>query len=271
MQLMLFRHLWGVGDPWERAFGEFVQEGYTGIETGLPQDDQAARFRDLLSAHQLGYIAQIFTGGQTVAEHIDSFRRQLERAASFSPRTVVCHGGSDVFSPQEAEQFFREAVRIETAVGLPVAHETHRGRILFHPRITAAMLEALDGLKLCCDFSHWVCVCERLIHDQVDVIRQCARRALHLHARVGYEEGPQVPDPTAPEYQRHVEAHEQWWDLVWDAQAEAGVQVSTLTPEFGPPGYLHTLPHTNVPVAHLRSICNWQARRQAERFVRRFA
>ncbi len=270
MNLMLFRHLWGVGESWEHVFPEFRQEGYAGIEVGLPPEDQAGRFRDLIAAHGLHYIAQIFTGGNGTAEHAASFRRQLERAASFSPRLVVCHSGSDAFSPEQAEQFFREAVRIETTVGVPVAHETHRGRILFHPRITAKMLEAVEGIKLCCDFSHWVCVCERLVHDQVDIIRQCARRAIHLHARVGYEQGPQVPDPTAPEYQPHVEAHEQWWDIVWDAQAEAGMETSTLTPEFGPPPYQHTLPHTNVPVAQLRSICNWQARRQAERFAQRF-
>ena len=44
------------------------------------------------------------------------------------------------------------------------------------------------------DFSHWVCVCERLIEDQIDIVRQCAERCLHVHARVGYEEGPRSPN-----------------------------------------------------------------------------
>ena len=46
-----------------------------------------------------------------------------------------------------------------------MAHETHRGRILFNPWITCRLLDRFEHLKLCCDFSHWVCVSERLIDD----------------------------------------------------------------------------------------------------------
>jgi hypothetical protein len=60
--------------------------------------------------------------------------------------------------------------------------------------------------------------------------------------------------PRAPEYRPHLEAHERWWGMIWDAQAARGMPVSTLTPEYGPPGYLHTLPYTNVPVADLRAM-----------------
>jgi hypothetical protein len=159
--------------------------------------------------------------------------------------------------------------KLEAKGGVAIAHETHRGRILFNPWTTSRLLTRFPDLKLCCDFSHWVCVCERLIEDQIGIIRQCADHCLHLHARVGYEQGPQVPDPRAPEYQRHLEAHEAWWRLVWEAQAKRGFRVSTLTPEFGPPDYQHTLPFTRTPVSNLEEICDWQARRQAENFARR--
>jgi hypothetical protein len=131
------------------------------------------------------------------------------------------------------------------------------------------MLDQFANLRLCCDLSHWVCVCERLIDSELAIIQQCAQHCIHLHARVGYEEGPQVPDPRAPEYARYVEAHERWWDLIWDAQQAQGHPYSTLTPEFGPPGYLHTLPYTQMPVADLWEICEWQAQRQAQRFQQR--
>ncbi len=133
--------------------------------------------------------------------------------------------------------------------------------------VSISQSERFENLKLCCDFSHWVCVCERLIDDQTAIIAQCAQRAIHLHARVGYEEGPQVPDPRAPEYRQHLEAHERWWDIIWSAQKQRGMEESTLTPEFGPPPYLHTLAYTGTPVAKLWEICNWQAKRQAERFA----
>jgi hypothetical protein len=137
---------------------------------------------------------------------------------------------------------------------------------MYNPWTTRDLLKAVPGLKLTCDFSHWVCVAERLLDGEWSILRQCADHAVHIHARVGYEEGPQVPDPRVPEYRRHLEAHERWWDLVWDRQSNLGHPVTTLTPEFGPPDYLHTLPGSQIPVADLGEICAWQAQRQAERF-----
>jgi hypothetical protein len=270
MNLMLFRHLWGVFGQWEDVFPVFKAAGYHGIESRMPEPKDSQRFLSLLETYGFEFIPQIFSQGETVEAHVESFREQLDRAKSFRPRLVNAHSGRDAFSEEERVRFFERALQLEAEAGIPVAHETHRGRILFTPWTTAHLLKRFPSLKLCCDFSHWVCVCERLLEDQAPVLRQCAARCIHLHARVGYEQGPQVPDPRAPEYARHLEAHERWWGLVWEAQAQRCDAVSTLTPEFGPPGYLHTLPFTNVPVSDLAEICNWQARRQADNFAARF-
>jgi hypothetical protein len=56
--------------------------------------------------------------------------------------------------------------------------------------------------------------------------------------------------------------------MIWQSQWERGLAESTLTPEFGPPPYLPTLPHTYVPVADLANVCDWMARRQTERFLK---
>ena len=77
-----------------------------------------------------------------------------------------------------------------------------------------------------------------------------------------------MPDPSAPEYAPHLAAHEAWWEHIWQSQRSRGFASSTLTPEFGPPPYLQTLPHTNVPVVDLAVVCDWMARRQRERFAR---
>ena len=76
-----------------------------------------------------------------------------------------------------------------------------------------------------------------------------------------------MPDPRAPEYARHVEAHERWWAQIWASQASRGFAATSLTPEYGPPLYLHTHPYSNTPVADLDAICRWQAERAAERFA----
>ena len=267
MRLRLIRHLWGVPGEWEDLFPQFRDLGFVGVEAALPPAPERRRLRRLLKQHRFDFIPQIFTDGETVTTHVESFRRQLGEAARLSPLFVNAHSGRDAWTESEASQFFEQALAIEKSSGVAVAHETHRGRILFNPWITSRLLERFEPLKLCCDFSHWVCVGERLIDDQFEIIRQCATRCLHLHARVGYEQGPQVPDPRAPEYAVHLAAHERWWQLIWDAQKKRGDKSSMLTPEFGPPAYLHTLPFTNVPVSDLWEICHWQARRQAENFA----
>lgn len=267
MELKLIRHLWGVEQAWETVFPRFRAEGFTGIEGRMPAEAERTRFRNLLSAHDFAYIPQIFTAGADVDEHLASFRTQVQEAITFHPLFINAHSGLDAWSLAEARRFYAGALAIERAAGIDVCHETHRGRCFYNPWTTRDLITDFPALRLCCDFSHWVCVAERLLDSELPILRLCAERAGHIHARVGYEEGPQVPDPRAPEYQRHVEAHERWWDLIWQAQRKRGLAVSTLTPEFGPPGYLHTLPHTNAPVADLWEICAWQAQRQAARFA----
>ena len=164
------------------------------------------------------------------------------------------------------EDFFGGALELERHFGIPVAHETHRRRCLATPWATATVLAQFPDLKLTADLSHWVCVCERLLEDFDDLVTQVARQTWHVHARVGFEHGPQVPDPRAPEWAPQLAAHEAWWGRIWTAQRQRGQTVSTLTPEFGPPPYLWIWPHTRAPAADLAAVCDWMALRQRARF-----
>lgn len=174
---------------------------------------------------------------------------------------INLHSGADFMSHDQGCAFFEEALRVEAKIGIPVAHETHRGRIFYTPWDTLFYLKQFESLKVNADYSHWVNVCERLPDDQVEAMTLANRRAIHIHARVGYEEGPQVPDPSAPEYAHHLEWHEQQWQRILQQRRAAGDEFATLTPEYGPPAYLHTLPHTNVPVADLWEVCLWGMQR----------
>ena len=267
MELLIFRHMWGIDQPWQPVYPQIKALKYGGIEVALSLIENKGEFFETLQENQFRLIPMIFTEGQSVDEHIDSFKKQVDAAVDFKPMQITCHSGRDAFSESDSMRFFTEVTKFEADHDVAVAHETHRGRIMYNPWITAKLLDRFSELKLCCDFSHWVCVCERLIDDQIDIIRQCAERTTHLHARIGYGEGPQVPDPRAPEYRNELVAHERWWDIVWEAQKEKGVHFSTLTPEFGPPPYLHTLAHTNTPVANLWDVCNWVSDRQRKRFA----
>ena len=270
MELKTYRHLWGVTEPHELFFPLVRQQGYAGVEALLPEPGSAeTAFRTLLEEHELEYIPQILTAGRTVAEHIKSFKEQVARAVKLKAVVINCHGGIDSWSFWQAIEFYRAAMDVETENGVHVAHETHRGRVFYNPWITRDVMQEIPGIGLCCDFSHWVCVAERLLDDCAAEIQLAAKHCVHLHARVGYEEGPQVPDPRAPEYSIQLHAHEAWWDLIWKAQEEKQLPFTTLTPEFGPPPYLHTEPFSERPIASLSDICLWQVERQRRRFAER--
>ncbi len=81
-------------------------------------------------------------------------------------------------------------------MGIRIAHETHRGRILYNPWITRDLCVKYADLKLTADLSHFCVVAERVFaHDDADwmeVMEQVAAHTIHIHARVGYAQGPQV-------------------------------------------------------------------------------
>ena len=83
---------------------------------------------------------------------------------------------------------------------------------------------------------------------------------------MGYDQGPQVPHPAAPEYEYALRAHQAWWRVIWHAQYEQGYTLTTLTPEFGPDGYLQQQPFTEKPVADLWEINQWMAKQQVDQF-----
>ena len=68
-------------------------------------------------------------------------------------------------------------------------------------------------------------------------------RTEHVHARVGFEEGPQVNDPQAPEWKKALERHLNLWETIAKRQWASGKEM-TITTEFGPPNYMPTTPYT---------------------------
>jgi hypothetical protein len=274
MELHLFKTLWGHEGKLDDAIAACREQDFRGVEGPVPHSAQARReFHDQLDAAGLEYIAEICTAGSyvpdryaTPAAHLESLRRQAEAAAECEPLFLTVIAGCDAWSVSQSADFFGEALRVANQPGATMSFETHRSRSLFNPWTTRDLLRQLPELKLTCDYSHWCVVCERLIDTEPEVLALCAERAFHVHARVGYAQGPQVPHPAAPEYREALEAHERWWSQIWRSQAARGMTVSTLTPEFGPDDYLHRLPFSGTPVADLWTINTWLAARQKRRF-----
>ena len=275
MELRIFKTLWGFTGTYAQAIAEARAAGMHGIEGPAPEAAQPrAELRALLREHACDYIAEITTAGSYVpqrtaslTEHLESFRIKLAASAELEPLFVTCLGGCDAWPETQSLDFFAGAMEMAEHVGLTVSFETHRGRSLFNPWVTQRIVQALPKIKLTCDFSHWCVVCERLIDTELEVIDVIAQHAHHIHARVGYDQGPQVPHPAAPEYEYALRAHQRWWESIWRAQLQRNYSISTMTPEFGPDGYLHCAPFSQAPVADLWEINTWMAREQQRHFA----
>ncbi len=277
-RLLLFRSLWTNGFDLDAALADCAAGWFDGVEGPVPSGADArsvfsARLRDA----GMPFIAEIATGGGYVPasadppRHLDDFRRAAEAAAGCRPRFLTVLAGCDRWPLMKSADLFARIIATAAEFGVEVSFETHRSRPTFNPWSTQALLDQLPELRLTADFSHWCCVCERLVlDDEPEGAAWLAGRVRHLHARVGYAQGPQVPHPAAPAFEAELAAHERWWDAVWSDRIAGGVLESTMTPEFGPDGYLQTRPFPGEPAADLDAVNRWMAGRQRDRFNAQF-
>lgn len=195
--------------------------------------------------------------GATPEEHLEDFRRKLDQALEAEPLRITTLAGTDFWDFSTACGFFEKLLEIAVKAGVEICVETHRARPTFHPLRTARLLEELPGLILTLDISHWCVVCERLMPSEEAWMWQIEGRVGHVHARVGYDQGPQVPDPRSPRYEAELDAHLSCWRRIAGHLHGRGAETMTITPEFGPDGYLQSHPLDGSPVADLREINRW--------------
>ena len=252
--VLFFCPRWGSEALSPQDFCRKVKDaGYDGVEMVFPEEakDQTL-WRTLLTEHGLKVITlQVQAGADDVDENLRQFEKYLRVAAQAKPLFINSHTGKDFYSFEENSRFIRRGFELEKELGVPIYHEIHRGKFSFHSSPTVQMVDAFPDLKLVADLSHWCCVSESLLGEKQQKARleKVFPRCYHVHARVGFQEGPQVNDPRAPEWKTALDAHLSWWDRIVAQRRTTGVEFVTLSPEFGPAGYLPTLPYTLQPVA----------------------
>ena len=274
MQLHFFKTLWGFDGSYQDAITQCLQADMRGLEGPAPENTvELQAMKTLLEDNDIKYIAEITTAGSYVPErqatldqHLQSLQTKLQHSAELEPLFVTCLGGCDAWPEQQSIEFFQRAIELAQSYNLLISFETHRSRSLFNPWVTQRIVEQIPEINLTVDFSHWCVVCERLMDSELDVINAIADNVQHIHARIGYNQGPQVPDPRAPEYEIALRSHQTWWEILWRSQIKRGFDVSTMTPEFGPDGYLHLQPFTQQPVADLWELNYWMAQEEKQHF-----
>ncbi len=243
---------WGFKGTLNEYCAKVKEEGYDGIEiwwtsNKKEQDEIFAALKEyslevgfLCAGHQPDY-----------AQHFNQFKEMVAAAAGNSrqkPLYINCHSGRDHFSYEENKALINYTIKLAEQTGIKICHETHRSRMLFAASVGKQFMEKNSGLRITLDVSHWCNVSESLLHDQQQAMQIAIQRTDHIHARIGHEQGPQVSDPRAPEWENAVKAHLNWWDAIVDLKKKKGESLTILT-EFGPPNYMPTQPYSREPLA----------------------
>jgi hypothetical protein len=260
MRVIFAKTKWEAPDlPLPEFLHRACGEGFSATEINLSELREAPEeIHELHQAAGLELVAQILTAGATPAEHAASMRRRHGRAVECAPLIVNCHTGADSFTHEENLALFRLSLELEQDSGIPFCHELHRGRALYNAPETLRLLRELPSLRINADFSHW-----QVVHESDDLqahgeaVQAVIDRAWHIHARVGFSQGPQVPDPSAPEWAPQLAICVDWWRRILAARRAQGAEFLTVAPEFGPEPYMPMLPRLRRPVADAWEINCW--------------
>jgi len=254
MNLLFFCPRWGSEDlSWDKFMNKVKAAGYAGIEFGIHNDMLVAEIEQVWQkAEQYGLklIAQHYaTYVSDFEQHCEIFAGWFEKIRPFKFYKIDTQTGKDYFTFSQNQKLISIGADFEASTGIKVLHETHRNKFAFAAHITKEYLEQIPALQITLDISHWVCVAESYLEDQEEAVQLAIARTEHIHARVGYPEGPQIPDPRVPEWQEALNNHIAWWDQIVELKKARNEDV-TITPEFGPAPYLVALPFTRQPITN---------------------
>ena len=191
-----------------------------------------------------------FPKEDTVAAHVKVMEANFTNLAAINPLFINSHTGRDYFSFDDNCRIIDAAMNFAAKNGVRILHETHRGRFSFHAASLLPYLDKFPQMELVGDFSHFCTVSESMLEGQEDIISRIIPQVSHIHARLGFEQGPQVNDPKAPEWQAHLEKFLYWWQQIITTKKAAGQSLFTISPEFGPIPYMPTAPYTQQPLSN---------------------
>ncbi|MHA4809447.1 sugar phosphate isomerase/epimerase family protein [Flavitalea flava] len=252
MKILFFCPRWGSEQlSWDSFFSRVKEAGYAGVEISLPSSvEEQETIMNGLAKYGLLWIGQHWeTVTPDFEQHLREYGARLRLLGSYHPLFINTQTGKDFYSFERNEALILRAEGIAREMGLPIYHETHRGKFSFSSHITHSYLKIIPSLKITLDISHWIAVAETLLYDQQEAVDLAISRTEHIHSRVGFTEGPQINDPRAPEWKEVLEAHLVRWDRVITLQRERNRSSFTITSEFGPSPYMPLQPYTLQPVA----------------------
>ncbi len=256
-RLAILQSIWGLdglrgGEDWPMAerMRRIAGAGFDGISTHF--FDRHAIGRWISAAKDYGFVIE----GQAFPNSIAALRPAVELAAEHDIAHLCVQGDVRTESVAAAAEIAAGWQALGRECGVTVLIETHRNTLTTDLWATVALLEAVPGLELVADLSHYVVGQEITLPPSGRNAAQIARilaSARALHGRVASSGQVQVEAGLA-HHQRWVALFHNWWRLAfcnWIATAQSET-VLTFTCELGPQ------PYATAGLDGRDLTCRWQ-------------
>ncbi|SFZ93542.1 hypothetical protein SAMN05428642_103193 [Flaviramulus basaltis] len=237
-----------------------ISNGFDGIEINIPNKPVfETDFYNSLNTVRLAnpnfvcVLQQVFEiKNETPQDYLIKVLNRLENMVHYKPNFINSHTGKDHYSFSENCKIIDAIEEFALKSKTPIYHEIHRGRFTFHSATTLQYLEVFPQLKLVGDLSHWWVVSESMLQDQEEIINKVIPHIHHIHARVGFEQAPQVNNPFAPEWNKHLHSCLDFWQRI--IRSHDKNRQMAITPEFGPFPYMPQSPFDQKPMANQHDL-----------------
>lgn len=272
MEIKYICTFWGCEHLSAKQFlSNVVENGYDGVEINFPDDEHfIAEFnaeleciKNTLNPNFIFIAQQVLPNKkETVNEYIDRITQRLEFLIQLKPNYINSHTGKDFFDFSDNCKIIEICNQLTRVSGIPIWHEIHRGRFSFHLKTLVSYLDIFPKINLIADFSHFCVVSESDLHDQYNLLSKIYPNIKHIHARIGFEQSPQVNNPFAPEWKTYLEQYLSWWKEIIAIQKNKKSEICTITPEFGPFPYMPQEPFTKKPLSN-----QWETNLQMKNYL----
>lgn len=248
-----------------------IANGYDGVEINFPEDthfiaafmEELAEIRNTVNPNFIFIAQQVLANKiETVQEYTKRIADRLEYLITLKPDYINSHTGKDFYDFNDNCNIIEITADISKKSGIPIWHEIHRGRFSFHLKTLLKYIDIYPKMKLVADFSHFCVVSESTLEDQKDLLARIYPHIAHIHARIGFEQSPQVNHPFAPEWNNHLTSYLGWWKEIIEIGKKRNCSAITITPEFGPFPYMPREPFSLKPLSN-----QWEINLQMKKYL----
>ena len=272
MKIKYICTFWGCENQTAKEFLlNVISNGYDGVEINFPDNSEfidefkteIENIRATINTDFIFIAQQVVSNKkETVNEYIHRITERLEFLAKLKPDFINSHTGKDYYDFSDNCKIIEITDNLSKKYNVPIIHEIHRGRFSFHLKTLQRYLELFPKLNLVADFSHFCVVSESNLEDQTELLTKIYPKIKHLHARIGFEQSPQVNDPFAPEWQSYLDKYLIWWKEIIEYHKKRNCNHITITPEFGPFPYMPEEPFTKKPL-----VDQWETNLQMKKYL----